>query len=269
MLASTGGAHALAGVVEVSIVKDPVSGKPVMQPESVKAADGDTVKICNRSDVIVSLFSYSRFNVFAKSSGKGVRVARNACTSVVVANPTGLGVVVDIRSEIQDSVKLRVAVAPGCKRTTQSTAAGCPKPGTYTFVSATLRENPYGKEVAVNAGQAGSAVWNRCCDGARWTARYTWRFPSTLTPGRPYTIGISLATETVEPRQPLLDQMSALAPGFRQDLQSHYPDQPSASKTYSVPFAEGYATDPNQKELKLYVSFASGASVELTYRRNG
>jgi hypothetical protein len=76
---------------------------------------------------------------------------------------------------------------------------------------------------------------------------------------------MSLETLSVEPSQPLNDQMSALAPDFRQDL-THYPDQPSASKRYSVPFSAGYGTDPNVKEVKVYISFVHG-SVEYTYRR--
>ena len=60
--------------------------------------------------------------------------------------------------------------------------------------------------------------------------------------------------------------MSAFAPDFRQDLSTQYIGQPSASKTYSVPFSAGFATDPNINEVKLYVLFAH-ASVEYTYRR--
>jgi hypothetical protein len=128
-------------------------------------------------------------------------------------------------------------------------------------------ENPYGKEVTINIG-GGNASWNRCCDGARWKTQYAWTVPRSLTPGKPFAISISLETVSVEPTQPLNDQMSALAPDFRKDLTTHYPDQPSASKTYSVPFSAGYRTDPNIKEVKVYVNFAH-ASVEYTYRRTG
>jgi hypothetical protein len=62
--------------------------------------------------------------------------------------------------------------------------------------------------------------------------------------------------------------MSALAPDFRQDLTTQYIGQPSASKTYSVPFSEAYRTDPNIKDVKVYIAFAH-ASVEYTYHRVG
>jgi hypothetical protein len=163
-------------------------------------------------------------------------------------------------------------------RSTQAATAKCsaptskPKPSTKTtpaagdFVLTGSRvvENPYGKEVTIDT--AGSAGWNRCCDGATWKTEYTWKVPGVLVPGKPFPISIALKTLEVVPRQPMLDQMSALAPGFRQDLTTQYIGQPSASKTYSVPFPAGYRTDPNNKEVKVYINFAH-ASVEYTYRR--
>jgi hypothetical protein len=268
LLAATAAAKP-ADVVPVSIVTDPATGKAVMRPDTVKATDGDTLKICNRSNVIPSLFSYSKFNVFGRKSGSGERVDKGECTTVVVHNPTGGALAVLIRSEIQNSVALNVTVMPECKqRRTRTAGLSCLKPaaGTYTLVSAKLLENPYGKEVTVNAAASGSATWDHCCDGGKWKTQYTWKFPSTLIPGKPFSIGMSIKTVLVEPSQPFNDQMSALAPDFRQDLPTSYPGQPSASKTYSVPFSEGYRTDPNNKTLKLYVS-AAHATVVLTYRR--
>ena len=89
--------------------------------------------------------------------------------------------------------------------------------------------------------------------------------PSTLVPGKSFSIGISIKIAVVEPRQPLLDQISAFAPDFRQDLSAQYIGQPSASKTIRA--RSRRATRPTPiKEVKVYVSFAH-ASVEYTYRR--
>jgi hypothetical protein len=77
---------------------------------------------------------------------------------------------------------------------------------------------------------------------------------------------MSLKTVSVVPSQPLSDQMTALAPDFRQDLQTNYPNPASAAKTYSVPFSKSYKDDPNAKVIKLYVGFAH-ATVTFTYRR--
>jgi hypothetical protein len=159
------------------------------------------------------------------------------------------------------------AAQPRCEKSGTSQQ---PKPkgaaGSFVLTGSRVVENPYGKEVTIDTG--GNASWNRCCDGATWKTQYTWKVPSTLIPGKPFSISISLKTLEVVPRQPLLDQMSALAPDFRQDLQTQYIGHPSNSKTYSVPFSEGFRTDPNIKEVKVYISFAH-ASVEYTYRRVG
>jgi hypothetical protein len=269
LLASPAAARS-TDVVSVSVVRDS-AGKVRMEPTTATAADGDTIKICNKSDVIPLLFSYSPHNVFSKKPGTGVKVVSGACHSVVVHNPTEKNIPVLILSEIQDSVRLRVTVSPACKRATQSAGAKC-KPaaaaaGTYTLVSSKLVENPYGTEVTVNPTPSGSSTWKHCCDGGKWETQYSWKFPSMLIPGKAFSISMSIKTVLVEPRQPFNDQMTALAPGFRQDLPTQYPGQPSASKTYSVPFSESYRTDPNQKELKLYVG-AAHATVVFTYRRN-
>ena len=77
---------------------------------------------------------------------------------------------------------------------------------------------------------------------------------------------MSIKTVSVVPSQPLADQMTALAPDFRQDLTTQYPGQPSANKTYTVPFSKVYKDDPNNKQIKLYVGFAH-ATVVFTYKR--
>ena len=102
VLASSAAARQ-ADVISVSIVTDPASGKPVMQADTLKAADGDTIKICNRSNVIAQIFSLSPHNVFGRTSGSGVKIDRGACTTVIAHNPTGADIPFRIGSEIQDS----------------------------------------------------------------------------------------------------------------------------------------------------------------------
>jgi hypothetical protein len=146
---------------------------------------------------------------------------------------------------------------------TTTTTPAVPK-GTFVLASAKLTDNPYGKEVTVGAS-GGTATWDHCCDGGKWKIQYTWKFPASITPGKSSSISMSLKTVSVEPSQPLSDQMTALAPDFRQDLTTNYPNPASASKTYTVPLSVGY-NDPNYKEIKLYVGFAH-ATVTFTYRR--
>jgi hypothetical protein len=166
-----------------------------------------------------------------------------------------------------DRVGLDVRFTPCPERTTKSVAAKCVSPpapvGSFALVSAKVAENPNVREVTVSPSE--SATWDHCCDGGKWKMQYTWKFPASLTPGKSFSISMSLKTVSVEPSQRLGGQMTALAPDFRQDLTTSYPAQPSASKTYAVPFSAGYK-DPSYKELKLYVGFAS-ASVVFTYRR--
>jgi hypothetical protein len=181
-------------------------------------------------------------------------------------NGTGQGGTMVRQARSTQGLLLSIA-KPRCEKSGTSQQ---PKPkgaaGSFVLTGSRVVENPYGKEVTIDTG--GNASWNRCCDGATWKTQYTWKVPSTLIPGKPFSISISLKTLEVVPRQPLLDQMSALAPDFRQDLQTQYIGHPSNSKTYSVPFSEGFRTDPNIKEVKVYISFAH-ASVEYTYRRVG
>jgi hypothetical protein len=265
LLASAASARQ-ADVISVSIVTDPASGKAVMQPDALKAADGDTIRFCNKSNVVAQIFSLSRFNSFGRTSGSGVRLDRGACTTVTLHNPTDGDLRVRIGSEIQNSAFVNLTVSPACKRSTQSALTSCSKPGTFVLASSELTDNPYGKEVTANAGTSGSGTWTHCCDGGQWKIQYTWKFPSTLTPGKAFTIAMSLKTLKVVPSQPLADQMTALAPDFRQDLTTQYPGQPSRNKTYTVPFSKAFATDPNFKVIKLYVGFAH-ATVVFTYKR--
>ena len=59
-------------------------------------------------------------------------------------------------------------------------------------------------------------------------------------PGKSASVTLSLKAESVEPSQPLLVQMGARAPDFRQDLSINYPSPAQASKTYTIPLSAGY-----------------------------
>jgi hypothetical protein len=86
-----------------------------MRPGEVSAEDGDEVRICNKSSVISSIFSPSKYNRFGNPTG--VRVGKGACVSVTVHNPTADPLRVVIASEIQSFARVLVNVAPaGCEQ---------------------------------------------------------------------------------------------------------------------------------------------------------
>jgi hypothetical protein len=265
LLAPSAGARASA-VIPVSIVREQ---SVIVRPSQVSAADGDTIRFCNESNVVASLFSGSKHNVFGGGfkldAGPGLRVARGGCANVTVHNPTDKPLRVVIGSEIQSYLKLVVTVAPcGAPRTTQAVGKckkqAAPAPGTFVLASHKIT-NYAPNEFKVNPG--GSATWDHCCDGGKWKIEYTWKVPTTLTAGKSSTIAMSLEVVTVEPRQPLLVQMSALHPDFRQDLATQYPDQPSASKSYQVPLSAGYAG--SKQPIQVWISLGN-AQIAYTYR---
>src|SRR4029079_17989261 len=81
-----------ADVISVAIVTDPASGKTLMQSDTLKAADGDTIRFCNKSNVVAQIFSLSAHNAFSRTAGSGVRIPRDACKTVVVHNPTAANI---------------------------------------------------------------------------------------------------------------------------------------------------------------------------------
>ena len=113
------------------------------------------------------------------------------------------------------------------QRTTQAVAAKCrapkaqpkPKPAvpanTFTL-AATRVTNLNERELKINAA-GGTAHLDHCCDGGKWVVDYTWKVPPTLTADKSASISLSLKVLSVEPSQPLGVQMSALAPGFREE----------------------------------------------------
>lgn len=80
-----------------------------MQANTLDANDGDVVRICNRSEVIVSLFTLSVHNSLA--GGKASALRPGACLEVTVHNPTSKAYRVSLFSEIQTQVGLRINVA--------------------------------------------------------------------------------------------------------------------------------------------------------------
>jgi len=270
-LAPSAGARA-AAVIPVSIVND---GRIVVRPSQVKAEDGDTIRICNRSNVIASLFSGSNHNKlgggYGGRAGSGLKVKQGECTNVTVHNPTDASLRVYIGSEIQSNLKLIVNVAPcstaPSKRTTQAASKCAKKPATPagTFVLASTKvTNVNPKELKINAA-GGTATLDHCCDGGAWKVVYGWKVPSTLTAGKSSSLSMSLKVLSIEPNQPIALQMTAIAPDFRQDLPVTYPNPASASKTYAMPLLASQAVS---KEVVVYVGWEN-AEIKYTYRRSG
>ncbi len=80
-----------------------------MQPNTLDANDGDVVRICNRSKVIVPLFTLSVHNSLA--GGKASTLDRGACLELTVHNPTDKTYEVRLFSEIEIMVGLKINVA--------------------------------------------------------------------------------------------------------------------------------------------------------------
>jgi hypothetical protein len=135
---------------------------------------------------------------------------------------------------------------------------------TFTLVQPPKVTNLNTKELTIQAAAAGTATLNHCCDGGKWKSEYSWQVPTTLTAGKTAQITLSVKLSDLEPKQPMNEQISALAPDFRQDLPIHYPDKPSATKTYPLPISAGQAT---AKEILVYVAFVN-AEIRYTYRRS-
>jgi hypothetical protein len=152
---------------------------------------------------------------------------------------------------------------PTSKTTTTSQA------GSFVLTS-TKVTNPNAPELTIDAA-GGKAVWDHtgpyggAGKGGEWKVTYTWQVPRTLTPGKSASVTLSLKADSVEPSQPLLVQMSARAPDFRQDLSINYPSPAQAAKTYTMPLSAGYK---DFKDLVVIVSVVS-AEVTYTYHRVG
>ena len=128
----------------VSIIRAKLEGKDaiVFRPNQIKGAvDGDTVKICNQTDVFSGLFSYDRDNRFGTK--KGLRLRPGACATLTIRNSRGNAVRVSIGDELHSLARLLifVAAAAGAKPTpapTPAPATGAFPGGTATTLTLTI-----------------------------------------------------------------------------------------------------------------------------------
>jgi hypothetical protein len=67
----------------------------------------------------------------------------------------------------------------------------------------------------------------------------------------------------VNPSQPLGFQITAFMPDFAQAVQAHWPETPSASKTFTIPVA---ADQKDSQEIVVTIGVLSG-SVQYHYRK--
>ena len=143
------------------------------------------------------------------------------------------------------------------------------KPGTFMLNPAlTEIKNPNAPELTIDA-PGGTALddhtgpYGGAGNAGDWRTHYTWHVPGTLIAGKDASITLGLDIADVNPVQPLLVGMTALAPNFAQQLTAHYPDQPTASKTYTVPIA---ADEASAQEITVTVGVLS-AQVIYHYER--
>jgi hypothetical protein len=148
-----------------------------------------------------------------------------------------------------------------------------PKPpaaaGAYTLRPAlTEVKNPNAVELTINP-TAGTAVDDHtgpnggAGKGGEWKVNYSWKLPQTLTPGKTSQLTIGLDFVLVNPSQPLLQQIGALAPDFVGAVSAHWPDTPSASKTFD------YQVHESQKaasDIAVTIGMLS-ATVTYHYRK--
>lgn len=135
------GAAAASRVIPIAIVRVTIPGRSDLdpavhtEPRQVEAKNGDVLRFCNRTDVIVSLFSISRYNRFGEP--KGLRVVSGACSNVTLHNPTQIKIKVAIFSEVQLYVRVYANVSPGATPASPVTWSGTWRrsevPGTMTL----------------------------------------------------------------------------------------------------------------------------------------
>lgn len=191
------------------------------------------------------------------------------CRERTATRPGARGRVILAEREVGSSVVLELACGVDTAwnddpRVAINVVVGKPKArGTFTL-AATRVTNVNQRELTIDAA-GGKATLNHCCDGGAWKTDYSWKVPKTITAGKSSSITLGIKLYDMNPPQPNSEQISAVAPDFRQDLPIQYPDRPSATKTYSMPLAESQA---GQKEIFVFVGFPNG-EVRYTYRRSG
>lgn len=141
--ASTAGARAAEALPPVSIVfKNTKSGRFVaFEPNTIRgAANGDTVRICNRTNVFSGLFSYDKENRFGLA--KGLRLMPNQCTTLKLHNTRTGKVKVRIADELHSLAKLDIHFGPGDTddepTTTTQAQVGAFPGGTATTLKLTI-----------------------------------------------------------------------------------------------------------------------------------
>ena len=152
-----------------------------------------------------------------------------------------------------------------------------PKPpatqaGAFTLVSGlTEVKNANAPELTINpAGQ--TAVWDHTGQfggagkGGEWRVAFSWKVPQTLVPGKSSSITIGLQVSNVNPEQPILFQIGARAPDFKQIVDVHYPNPAGDSKTFAIPVSAGWKDAKTVKELIVIIDVVS-AEVIYHYRR--
>ena len=165
---------------------------------------------------------------------------------------------------------LRSAAPPRCKRPPKPPAPPTQSGPFHLVASLTEVKNPNAPELTIDA-VGGTAVWDHTGQfggagkGGEWRVDFTFKVPQTLTPGKSSSLTLGLTVSNVRPEQPILFQVGARAPDFKQVVDVHYPNPAGASKTFAIPISASYK---DVKELWVIADVVS-AEVIYHYRRSG
>ena len=122
--------------------------------------------------------------------------------------------------------------------------------------------NPWGPQLNIDA-QAGTAVWDHCCDGGKWRVRVTWHVPQEMSVGQSYPIELGITIDSYQSGGPSGFQMNTLAPDLAEALNVQAPTPGRGTRTVTF-LARDYLKD--WKEFSITIGFLSGG-VTYTYRR--
>jgi hypothetical protein len=187
-----------------------------------------------------------------KITGRQVVVALRELSKQTQAGIAGLGVMLQ---DVEHSIYQKGHQCQALHRPATGPAAFHLVPRLTTI------SNPNSRELTIDAA-AGRGVVKHCCDGGGWNITFAFKVPPTLTPGKTAHVTLGMRISNVRPEQPLLMQITALAPGFAQAFSIDYPHPTSGSKTFALPVL---ASSSSAKELTIQIGFDS-ASVTYTYR---
>jgi hypothetical protein len=127
---------------------------------------------------------------------------------------------------------------------------------------ATKVSNPQGRQLTIDPA-AENAVWDHCCDGGKWKARFSWQVPRELRAGVSYPIKLAMKVDSYQSGGPSGFMINVLAPDLAQALSVEAPTPGAGEKTVMF-LAPDYLKD--QQEFSITVGFLSGG-VTYTYRR--